>query len=133
MTSVFDQRPGPRRILSIDGGGIRGALAVGLIERIEATLREKLGKPDLVLSDYFDLIGGTSTGAIIATGLALGHTVESLIDLYCTLSERGFQKTGFFSMGGILAPKFKQEALTEVIAKYIKDKTLGSEDLLTGL
>src|ERR1019366_8468068 len=55
LVSVYDKPPGPRRILAIDGGGMRGALAVGILAKLEKTLREKLGRPDLVLSDYFDL------------------------------------------------------------------------------
>ena len=55
---------------------MRGALAVGILSRLEATLRAKLGRPHMVLADYFDLIGGTSTGAIIAAGLALGQDAE---------------------------------------------------------
>jgi hypothetical protein len=125
--------PGPKRILSIDGGGVRGVISLTFLAEIEKILRRRSNNPNLVLSDYFDLIGGTSTGAIIATGLALGYTVGHMINLYRTLSDKGFQKTGIFSFGGILAPKFRQEALTEVIAENIHDETLGSEQLRTGL
>jgi predicted acylesterase/phospholipase RssA len=65
--------PGPTRILALDGGGVRGALTLSYLERMETLLRERAGGGDDVrLCDYFDLIGGTSTGSIIATGLALG-------------------------------------------------------------
>ena len=67
--------PGPKRILALDGGGIRGALSLGFLERIERLLRERHANPDLRLRDYFDLIGGTSTGSIIAVGLAIGMDV----------------------------------------------------------
>ena len=63
---------GPKRILALDGGGIRGALTLGCLERIEAILRQRHRRPDLRLCEYFDLIGGTSTGAIIAAALAIG-------------------------------------------------------------
>src|ERR1700728_977680 len=82
MASVFDRPSETRRILAIDGGGMRGALAVGILAKLEQTLRDKLGRPNLVLADYFDLIGGTSTGAIIAAGLALGKDAAYLRDLY---------------------------------------------------
>jgi patatin-like phospholipase/acyl hydrolase len=49
-----------KRILSIDGGGIRGCLTLGYLQNIETIVRMKLGKEDAVLADYFDLIGGTS-------------------------------------------------------------------------
>ena len=56
----------PKRILALDGGGIRGLLTAGLLQRIEDLLRARAGgDPAFRLSDYFDLIGGTSTGSII--------------------------------------------------------------------
>ena len=65
-----------KRILALDGGGIRGALTLGFLERLEHIIREKEGNQNLLLSDYFDLMGGTSTGAIIAAGLSIGKTVN---------------------------------------------------------
>ncbi len=64
--------PGPKRVLALDGGGVRGALTVAFLERIETLLSERDGK-DSPLGDYFDLVGGTSTGAVIAGALALGY------------------------------------------------------------
>ena len=61
-----------RKLLAIDGGGIRGVLALEILRKVEADLREKIGNKDVRLADYFDFIGGTSTGAIIAAGLAKG-------------------------------------------------------------
>jgi len=58
----LDPARAPKRILSLDGGGIRGFLTLQYLEAIEALLRQRTGRADLVLSDYFDLIGGTSTG-----------------------------------------------------------------------
>ena len=60
-----------KKILSLDGGGIRGALTLGFLEHIEKLLQLKENNPKLKLCDYFDLIGGTSTGAIIAAGLSI--------------------------------------------------------------
>ena len=54
--------PGPKRILSLDGGGVRGVISVAFLERIEAILTEQAGR-EVRLGDYFDLVGGTSTGA----------------------------------------------------------------------
>jgi patatin-like phospholipase/acyl hydrolase len=73
--------PGPKRILSIDGGGgVRGVVSLAFLERMEALLRAKTagGDPDFRLSDHFDLIGGTSTGALIAAGLAMGFSVAPI-------------------------------------------------------
>ena len=65
---------GTYRILSLDGGGIRGVLTARVIER----LVEK--KPDLL--DKFDMVAGTSTGAILACGLASGRGPREIIELY---------------------------------------------------
>jgi patatin-like phospholipase/acyl hydrolase len=59
---------GPKKILALDGGGIRGMLTVEVLAEIEELLRKALKRDaNFVLADYFDYIAGTSTGAIIAT------------------------------------------------------------------
>ena len=73
---------GSKRILAIDGGGVRGAVAIAFLQRLEQTLREKYGKPDLILGDYFDLIGGTSVGAILAAGLAMGRSADEVAEIF---------------------------------------------------
>ena len=69
--------PGPKRILALDGGGIRGILTVQFLKRIEKLVRDRTGDNSAVLADYFDLIGGTSTGAIIASEGVAGVTKTS--------------------------------------------------------
>src|SRR4051794_30407154 len=49
--------PGPKRILSLDGGGVRGAATIAFLERLEQQIGEVEGRPTL-LCDWFDLIGG---------------------------------------------------------------------------
>ena len=88
----FEASAGPKRILAIDGGCVRATLAIGIVTRLEATRRAKLGRPGLVLSDYFDLIGGTSTGAIIAAGLALGRDRAHPAEIYRRLGPRVFRR-----------------------------------------
>jgi hypothetical protein len=124
--------PGPKRILSIDGGGIRGIVSLGFLERIEALLRGRAGGDAAFrLSDHFDLIGGTSTGALIATALAMGFSVEKLIDIYLELSHRAFRGTRWH--GGLLWPKFPTEPLLREIKRQVGEEPLGSDALLTGL
>lgn len=69
------------RILSLDGGGVRGYLSARLLENIEKHLNEKEGdvKP---LGERFDLLVGTSTGAIIAGLLAIGKSAKEIEELY---------------------------------------------------
>ena len=130
MLRSFETTAGPKRILAVDGGGIRGALAVGLITKIEETLRQKLGRPNLVLSDYFDLIGGTSTGAIVAAGLALGRSADDLADLYRRLGPRVFHGGGFRMP--LIQPRFDPKRLEKVIREELGDVTLGTADWKTG-
>jgi hypothetical protein len=74
--------PGQRRLLALDGGGIRGVLTLEILAELEAMLQKEHDKPNMVLSDYFDYFAGTSTGAMIATGLALGWPVNRILDTY---------------------------------------------------
>ena len=53
------------RILSIDGGGIRGIIPAQILVTLEDILRKKSGRPDAKIADYFDLIAGTSAGGIL--------------------------------------------------------------------
>ena len=70
---------GPKKILALDGGGIRGILTVEVLAKIESMLGHKLGRGnDFVLADYFDFFAGTSTGAIIAA-FAVPKTDESYL------------------------------------------------------
>lgn len=72
-----------RRLLALDGGGMRGMITLEILAHLEAELRGKLGRgPDFRLGDYFDYVAGTSTGAIIASGIALGMSVADLTAFY---------------------------------------------------
>jgi uncharacterized protein len=130
MRSVFDKPQGPKRILAIDGGGMRGALAVGVLAKLEATLRLKFDRKDLVLSDYFDLIGGTSTGAIIAAGLALGQDAAYLRALYHRLGPIVFHQGR--PRIPIFQSKFDPKLLAGVIFEELGDATLESANWRTG-
>ncbi|MFT3945352.1 MAG: patatin-like phospholipase family protein [Agriterribacter sp.] len=83
-----------RKILSLDGGGIRGVLTLEILSELENQLKTALGKDDQFrLSDFFDYIGGTSTGAIIAAGLSLGMSAQQLLDFYEEKGEAMFDKS----------------------------------------
>lgn len=99
-----------RKLLAIDGGGIRGILALEILKKVEAELRVKSGNTRLVLSDYFDFIGGTSTGAIVAAGLAKGMTVDEIIKFYVDNGAAMFTKAGLLSR---LHYKFDDEPLAK--------------------
>lgn len=83
----------PRKILALDGGGIRGILTLEILLELETQLKTKLGLgKEFRLSTYFDYIGGTSTGAIIAAGLSLGMSVQELLTFYEKKGEAMFDK-----------------------------------------
>jgi len=69
------------RVLSLDGGGVRGYLTAMILENIEKHLN-KIDDPKKPLGEYFDLIAGTSTGAIIGGLLAIGKRAEEIRKLY---------------------------------------------------
>jgi len=124
--------PGPKRILALDGGGIRGALTLGFLKRMEDILRERAGgDPEFRLNDYFDLIAGTSTGSIIAAGLAVGFSVEKLQKLYQSLATEVFKKPIWRL--GVLASKFPLEPLERALTEFFGDIKLGDEAITTGL
>lgn len=130
--------PGPKRILSLDGGGIRGAISIGYLSEIECILRERFNEPNLVLADYFDLIGGTSTGAIIATLLAKGHTVSEVEQKYKELGGKIFGSRfwgiAYFFLPYFLPAKYDAKPLETEIERAVKNITLGDgKDLKTGL
>src|SRR5581483_9657983 len=84
----------PRKMLSIDGGGIRGLISLGMLKRLETLLAQNQGGgANFRLSDYFDYVAGTSTGAIIAAGVARGMSVNELIGFYRDNGEEMFEKS----------------------------------------
>jgi hypothetical protein len=134
VTPLLDRigAPGPKRLLALDGGGVRGVLSLAIVERIEAILRERSSAPDRFhLSDYFDLIGGTSTGAIIASGLALGLSASELLDHYRALASRAFRAAPWKL--GLFASRFSDRPLAGFLNEIIGDVTLGSNRIQTGL
>ncbi len=81
----------PRRLLSIDGGGLCGIIPAQALMEIEKQLDALTGNPQ-PLCNRFDLIGGTSTGAILAAGLALGFKAQEMRDFYLNLGPEIFKK-----------------------------------------
>ncbi|WP_301102752.1 patatin-like phospholipase family protein [Propionivibrio sp.] len=130
--------PAPKKILSCDGGGILGLISVEILARIEADLRAKLNKPDLVLADWFDFVSGTSTGAIIAACIAAGMSMERIREFYVGSGEQMFDKASLFKRlhysynDEPLAQKLRSE-LNRALghAENASPATLGDEGLRT--
>lgn len=121
------------RILSLDGGGIRGLYTLEILERVESLLREREKRPDLVLADYFNLIGGTSTGAILAAGLSWRMSVDELRNHYL-----GFASEVFRQVRGLkrLRYAFDRTQLADFLQKVFSEtdgsaSSLGTNHLST--
>lgn len=124
----------PKRILTLDGGGLRGILSLGLLAEIEELLRKRHGgSPYFRLCHYFDLIAGTSTGAIIATALAMGWSTKDLADYYMRLGRQVFEKS--LLRFGLMRAKYDQDRLVRELKQVFgEDTLLGDPDkILTGL
>jgi hypothetical protein len=123
-------KDGPKRVLAIDGGGCRGAVAIAFVQKLEQTLREKHNNPDLVLSDYFDMIGGTSVGAIIAAGLALGRTADEVSDTFRVMGPKLFRQY-MPRLPGIQA-RFDPKRLGELLSLEFGTDTMETAAWKTG-
>lgn len=122
--------PGPKKLLALDGGGIRGVITLEVLQGIQTMLAEELGAGDtFVLADYFDYIGGTSTGAIIAAGLGRGMRVEELLDIYVTHGQDMFDKATLLHK---LHHQYETDRLEDMLRTVLgADTTLGSDRLRT--
>ena len=117
----------PHRLLSIDGGGVRGVVALEVLARIEQVLRDETGDAELVLGDWFDYVGGTSTGAIIAGGVALGLPVSRIQQLYRDNMRAIFTRARVFDL---LRARYDEKGIETVLRReFGEDRTLGSPDL----
>jgi patatin-like phospholipase/acyl hydrolase len=110
------------RILSLDGGGLLGAFSAAVL----ASLEKQTGKK---VVDHFDLITGTSTGGLIAIGLAMGASAQKLLDFYREDGAKIFPATGRVggwvrTIGNIFTPQFKPGPLKEAVGKVVSDKPL---------
>jgi uncharacterized protein len=72
----------PFRVLSLDGGGMRGVYTAAFLDRLVKYFALSRNEPTLDFGKGFDLITGTSTGAIVACALAIGKPLSEVVDLY---------------------------------------------------
>lgn len=107
------------RLISLDGGGYLGLATASLIEGLENHFESRL-------SDTFDLFCGTSTGAIVALGLAIGKTGTDLRKLYIGLGVDVLQNSWgpFWKVARLWTPKYRTEALRTALTGVFEDATL---------
>jgi uncharacterized protein len=121
---------GPRKLLALDGGGIRGIITIEVLARIESLLQQELGRDGtFLLSEYFDYIAGTSTGAVIAAALSLGKRVDWLRNFYLTSGQEMFDRASLIEQ---YYYKYRDERLAALLrAEFGETTTLGSDNLQT--
>jgi patatin-like phospholipase/acyl hydrolase len=145
LSMASDQRP--LRLLSFDGGGVRGLSSLIILKRIMYVLHQKAGleeREPFRPCEHFDIIAGTSTGGLIAIMLGtLRMSVDDAIQSYLAFAPKIFPKEGFVS-GNPLTKLFKvvrgtarfdatalENEVKEMVAKYLKqdgDDQSGSEE-----
>ena len=110
------------RILSIDGGGIKGVFAASFL----ATVEDAIGSP---VAEHFDLIAGTSTGGIIAIGLGLGFSAREILGFY---EQHGPEIFQFSGLAGVVASvrqlgksKYGPEVLSSSLNRFFGGRLLG--------
>ena len=104
-------------ILSIDGGGSKGVIAIEQLVQFE-----KLFGNGKTLTTEFDMFSGTSTGGIIAVMLSVGYTATEIKELYVKHGEKIFNPT--FLRFGIFRSKYNDKYFNEILSKYLKELTL---------
>ena len=128
----LDPQVGPKRILALDGGGLRGVLTLGMLRELETLLRARHGgDPAFRLCDYFDLIAGTSTGAIIAAALSLGMSVDEVHAHYMALGKFVFKRS--LLRWGALRAKYDGDKVRQALIGVLGERRLDSPDFRTGL
>ena len=108
-----------KKILTIDGGGIKGVFSLAFLSSIEKQLYQPLNK-------YFDLMVGTSTGGIIALGLGKGFTATELLEFYMELGKSVFggNKLSKWVKHWVFA-KYNNDVLTKSLYKKFGETRLG--------
>jgi uncharacterized protein len=117
----------PKRLLALDGGGIRGVLTLQILGKIEALLAQATGRgPAFRLCEFFDYVAGTSTGAIIAAGLARGMSVADIHEFYARTGPAMFEPSSLLSR---LKSLYASEPLARELQGVFGTAPLGSSGL----
>lgn len=123
----------PVRVLSLDGGGMRGLFQASVLKRLRDRIRVELGDPSVELHNLFDIIAGTSTGGILAcaTVTKCGELnvspdrAAALEDFYRSLGRQVFRPTSVWRVARkILRPKFGASSLEEHLSRQLGEGRL---------
>ncbi len=117
------------RLLALDGGGVRGLSSLMILRRLMAAV-DPVSPPKPC--DYFDMIGGTSTGGLIAVMLGrLRMTVDECIAAYTSLSDKVFEKKSHrVNIKGKLQGRFDAAELEDTIKRILRARGISEDALL---
>ena len=123
----------PKRILSLDGGGTKGIVTIAMLQKLERELKNLIPpeeRDDFRLNQYFDYIGGTSTGSIIAVLLSLGYSVVRIKEMYMNLSKKvfGLWSKKWYSFGFL--PVYRKGPIEKLLQEILQERKLGDKDIL---
>lgn len=109
-----------RKILCIDGGGVKGLFAAKILAELESQIEHPI-------YHYFDMVAGTSTGAIISAGLALGIPASKICDLYVKHAAQIFPQNGgiFRNLRRVYSSKYSNNVLAIRLKEIFQDTTIG--------
>lgn len=115
-------RAGRFRILTLDGGGIRGVFSAAVL----AEWSKMLAGQDVEVAPHFDLIAGTSTGAILALALGLRLPPDNILELYRDTGPGIFRKPR--PWGGWFSPKYQGNVLRAALSEAFGEATLSNSE-----
>lgn len=122
------------RILSIDGGGVRGIIAAIILMYLEKQIQQITNNVNAKIGEYFDLFAGTSTGGLLSllytcpdkSGTKFKYNAKQVVEIYLKNGQKLFQvslRKKIMSLGGILDEKYDRKYLESVIENYIDNNT----------
>jgi patatin-like phospholipase/acyl hydrolase len=119
-----------KRILSIDGGGMRGIVSAILLQSLEEMLQKYSKNPKARIGDYFDLVAGTSTGSILTVLYLYPNergeskfTAQEVTQAYIDYGNYIFKRQFFYPFWGA---KYTNKYLEEMLLEYFHEDTLGN-------
>ena len=123
------------KILSIDGGGIKGLYSARILSRVEKYIQEQNSDPNLTISDFFDLICGTSTGGLIALAISLKKPMDLICQFYEIHGRKIFKNPNSYWRKYvrqiIYNGKYSDKYLKEVLIGFFGESKIGeSQNLL---
>lgn len=121
------------KILSVDGGGIRGILPAMILQEMEKRLRERLGKPTARIADYFDMIAGTSAGGMLACSMLYKHDGKKMdcskaVELFESGGPIIFKKTCFNQIRRVFDSMYPAKNIESVLAEIFGSSQLSESD-----